>query len=40
VNSHVGSWSPNGLSNLQIAITRVKTHRLKDFLYHWKIIEA
>jgi hypothetical protein len=31
VNSHVGSWSPNGLPNLQKAIARVKTQWLEDF---------
>jgi hypothetical protein len=29
VNSHVGSWSPNGLLNFQNAIARVKTHHLE-----------
>jgi hypothetical protein len=30
VNSHVGSWSPNGLPNLQSAIVGVKTHRFEE----------
>jgi len=29
VNSHVGSWSPGGLPNVQRAITRVKTQWLE-----------
>ncbi len=32
VNSHVGSWSPDGLSKLQRAITKVKTPRLEEFI--------
>jgi hypothetical protein len=31
MNSHVGRWRPNGLSNLQSKIARVKTHWLKEF---------
>jgi hypothetical protein len=31
VNSHFGSWSPNGLLNLQKAIARVKTHWIEKF---------
>jgi hypothetical protein len=32
VDSHFGSWKPNGLSNLQIAIWRFKTHWIENFL--------
>jgi hypothetical protein len=32
-NSHFGSWSLGGLLNFQSAITRVKTHRIEEFLY-------
>jgi hypothetical protein len=32
VNSHFGSWSPNGLSNFQRAIEGVKTHWIETFL--------
>jgi hypothetical protein len=28
---HVGSWSPNGLSNFQKAIAKVNTHLLEKF---------
>ncbi len=35
VNSDCGSWSPNGLSNLQNTITGVKPIGLNSFLYHW-----
>jgi len=31
VNSHVGSWSPGGLSNVQKAIARVKTQWFEEF---------
>jgi hypothetical protein len=31
MNSHFGSWSPNGLSNFQKAIARVKTHWIEEF---------
>jgi hypothetical protein len=31
VNSHVGSWSPEGLPNLQRVIAKVKTPRLEEF---------
>ncbi len=31
VNSHVESWSPNGLLNLWSAIAGVKTHWLEEF---------
>jgi hypothetical protein len=33
VSSHFGNWSPGGLPNLQKAITKVKTPRIKDFFY-------
>jgi hypothetical protein len=32
VSSHLGSWSPKGLSNLQRAIARVKTNWIEEFL--------
>jgi hypothetical protein len=32
MNSHFGSWSPDGLSNLQRAIAGVKTHWIEEFL--------
>jgi hypothetical protein len=32
MSSHFGSWSPNGLLNLQRAIARVKTHWIEEFL--------
>ncbi len=32
VNSHFGSWSPNGLLNFQRAIAGVKTHWIEKFL--------
>jgi len=31
MNSHFGSWSPNGLSNLQRATAGVKTHYIEEF---------
>jgi hypothetical protein len=31
MNSHFGSWSPNGLLNFQRAIARVKTHWIEAF---------
>jgi len=31
MNSHFGSYSPNGLSNFQRAITGVKTHWIEMF---------
>ncbi len=31
VNSHFGSWSPNGLPNFQKAILGVKTHWIEKF---------
>jgi hypothetical protein len=40
MNSHVGSWSPGGLLNLQRTIAKVKTHCLDEFVYHWKAIET
>ncbi len=30
--SHFGNWNPNGFSNFQKAIARVKTHWIEDFL--------
>jgi hypothetical protein len=39
VNSHFGSWSPNGLLNFQREIARVKTNGLICYLYHWKLLE-
>jgi hypothetical protein len=32
MNSHFGSWSPNGLLNLHREIARVKTHWIEEFL--------
>jgi hypothetical protein len=32
VNSHFGSWNPNGLPNFQRAIIKVKTHWNEEFL--------
>jgi hypothetical protein len=32
VNSHFGSWSLDGLSNLQEVIAGVKTHGIEEFL--------
>jgi hypothetical protein len=34
---HVGSWSPNGLLNLQSAIARIKTHFLEELFISLKI---
>jgi hypothetical protein len=31
VNSHFGSWSPDGFPNLQKEIAGVKTHQFKEF---------
>jgi len=31
VNSHVGSWSPDGFLNVQRVITRVKTQWFEEF---------
>jgi hypothetical protein len=31
MNSHFGSWSPNGLPNLQKVIAEVKTPRIEKF---------
>ncbi len=39
MNSHFGSWSFDGLPNLQKMITGVKTHWLKSSSYHWKSFE-
>jgi hypothetical protein len=36
VNSQFGSWSPDGLLNLQRAILGVKTHWIEEFFYHYK----
>jgi hypothetical protein len=36
MNSHFGSWSANGLLNLQRVIVGVKNHWIE--LYHWKIL--
>jgi len=36
VNSHVGSWSPGGLPNVQRAIARVKTQWLEEFFISLK----
>jgi hypothetical protein len=36
VNSHFGSWSPGGLSNLQRVIARVKTHFIKELFISLK----
>jgi hypothetical protein len=38
-NSHFGKWSPGGFSNLQRAITRVKTQWLEEFLISLKLLE-
>jgi len=32
MSSHFGSWSLDGLPNLQKAIARVKTHLIREFL--------
>jgi hypothetical protein len=32
MNSHFGSWSPNGFSNVQRAIAGVKTHWIEKFI--------
>jgi hypothetical protein len=37
VNSHFGSWNPNGLLNLQRAIAKVKTHWIEKFLISLEI---
>jgi hypothetical protein len=37
VSSHLESWSLDGLSNLQRAIARVKTHWIEEFLISLKI---
>ncbi len=39
MDSHFGSWTPNGLSNLQKSIWKVKFIGLKSSLYHWKFLE-
>jgi hypothetical protein len=33
INSHFGSWSPNGFPNLQRAIVGVKTHCIEEFAW-------
>jgi hypothetical protein len=38
MNSHFGSWSPNGVSNLHRTIAGVKNHWIEEFLYHWKTL--
>ncbi len=37
VNSHFGSWSLNGLSNLQKSIAGVKTHWIRKFFISLEI---
>jgi hypothetical protein len=37
VTSHFGSWSPDGLLNLQKMITRAKTHWIEKFLISMEI---
>jgi hypothetical protein len=37
MSSHFGSWSPDGLSNIQKAIGEVKIHWIKEFLISLKI---
>jgi hypothetical protein len=37
MNSDFGSWNPDGLSNLQRAISEVKTHWIEDFFISLKI---
>jgi hypothetical protein len=37
VSSHFGSWSSDGVSNLQKTIARIKTHRIKKFLISLEI---
>jgi len=32
MNSHFGSWNPNGVPNLQRVIIGAKTHWIKEFL--------
>jgi hypothetical protein len=36
MNSHFGSWSPNGFSNLQRAIAGIKTHWFEEFFISMK----
>jgi hypothetical protein len=36
VNSHFGNWSPNGLSNFQKTISKVKTHLIEGFFISLK----
>jgi hypothetical protein len=36
VSSHFGSWSPDGFSNLQKAISRIKTHWIEKFFISLK----
>ncbi len=40
VNSHFGSWNPDGFSNIQRAIARVKPIGLRSSLYHWKYFKT
>ncbi len=37
MNSHFGSWSPNGVPKLQRTITKVKTPRLVEFFISLEI---
>jgi hypothetical protein len=37
VSSHLGSWSLDGLSNLQRAIARVKIHWIEEFFISLEI---
>jgi hypothetical protein len=40
VGSHFGSWSFDGLSNIQRAISGVITHWIEEkSSYHWKALE-
>ncbi len=39
-NCYFGSWTPDGLSNVQRMIVGSKPNGLRSYLYHWKAIET
>jgi hypothetical protein len=39
VDSNFGIWNPYGVLNFQKGISKVKIHWIKNFLYHWKVLE-
>jgi len=40
MNSHVGSWNPGGLPNVQRAIAKVKTQWLEELFISLEAIET